>query len=557
MDLREMVKAWKREVLGSSDEGGKRGHENPVTDTGVEIEPVYTPLDGPHGSEAVRAIGLPGRYPFARGIDPLMYRNVPWIKRAYSGFGDPTVCNARYRRLLECGADEIVIAVDLPTQVGYDSDHIMAKGEVGKVGVAVDTLRDMELLFENIPLDSMRRVSMLGNSFGPFALALFIALGEKQGLKPEQFVVDLQNDSIKEYVARGTYIFPIEPAVKITADVIEYCSEHMRHWYPCTVCANHINAAGAGSTVAAAFALCNAAVYIRELVKRGNHIDNVAPLFTMFVDERTDFFVTVALLRAARKVWAEVLKTRLGATSAESLALKMTAYSHGGETLLEPQNNIVRITLAALAYVFGGVHSLYNASFDEVLGTPTEDAAKIAIRTQQILTDEFGITTTSDPLGGSYFVESLTQTISEEMLSEFMEVEEMGGSLEAIRRGYIQQKINEGAIRRQREFEQGKRTVIGVNKYRIETSPPRGAFRIDPKAESRQVERLKSVRKERNQRTVDEALVYVHEAAEGGDNLVPAVLEAVRAYASVGEVCDVLRSVYGEYEGREYFTSKR
>jgi len=555
--IENLKREWEEECLKPALAHKPESRDNFLTDIGLPINPVYTPLDlSEIEFDYKKDLGFPGQHPFTRGISPLTYRNERWIVRAYSGFGEPESCNERYKRLVQWGVDEIVMAVDLPTQVGYDSDHIMAKGEVGKVGVAIDSLRDMEILFKDIPLNKLKRVSMLGNSFGPIALSLFIALGEKQGLKPSDFVVDLQNDVLKEYVARGTYIFPIRPALRVAADVVGYCAHNIPHWYPLTFCANHINAAGAGSSKATAFALANGICYINYLLDKGYQIDEIAPLFTMFLDERADFFVAICNFRAARRIWAKILKERLKAQNPESMALKITAYSHGGETLLEPVNNIVRITLAALAYVLGGVQFLFNASYDEVLGTPTEDAAKIAIRIQQILAHELGFTSTADPLGGSYFIETLTTQIERQIYEEFSKVEAIGGAISAIEKGYYARHITDGAFRRQKEFEQGGRVAIGVNKYRTESKIPLGAFRIDPRIEAKQVERLKGVKKERNQNAVRDTLEYVREVAKGDGNLVPPVLEAVRAYATVGEICDVLREVFGEYQAREYFVSK-
>jgi len=553
-DLKDLRRDWEEKCLKPALEARPERMERFLTDIGAEIERVYTPLDLQQTNFDYRGdLGFPGQFPFTRGTTPTLYRGALWIMRAYSGFGDPQTSNERYKKLIEWGVDEIVIAVDLPTQVGYDSDHFMAKGEVGKVGVAIDTLRDMEILFEGIPLNKLKRVSMLGNSFSPIALSLFIALGERQGLKPSDFVVDLQNDILKEYVARGTYIFPIRPAVRVTTDVIGYCSKYAQHWYPSTLCANHINAAGAGSTKATAFAIANGVCYINSLLERGYQIDEIAPLFSIFSDERADFFVAICNLRATRRVWAKIMRERFKAQDPRSMALKITAYSHGGETLLEPINNIVRITLAALAYVLGGVQFLYNASHDEVLGTPTENAAKISVRTQQILAHELGITNTVDPLGGSYFIESLTTQIEKQIYEEFLKVDGMGGAIAAIEKGYYHSVITEGANRRQREFDKGERVAIGVNKYGTESGIPFGAFQIDPTIEQKQIERLNQVKKERNQRTVKETLEYVHKVAEGDGNLVPPVLEAVRAYATIGEICGVLRGVFGEYQAREYF----
>ncbi len=556
-NIENASKAWEEGYLKPSLQDKPERKEKFLTDTGLEIKRLYTPLDlSQVNFDYGNDLGFPGQYPFTRGTTPTMYRSEPWTIRAYSGFGEAQQCNERYKKIIQWGADEIVIAVDLPTQVGYDSDHIMARGEVGKVGVAINSLRDMEVLFDDIPLNKLKRVSMLGNSFAPIALALFIALGEKQGLKTSDFVVDLQNDVLKEYVARGTYIFPIRPSVRLTGDVIGYCAKYARHWFPCSLCTNHLNAAGAGSARATSFALANGICYINHLLGKGYKIDDVAPLFTMFLDERADFFVAISHFRATRRVWAKIMKERLNAQDSKSMALKITAYSHGGETLLEPVNNIVRITLAALAYALGGVNYLYNASYDEVLGTPTEDSARIAVRTQQILAHELGITDTVDPLGGSYFIESLTTQIEKQIYEEFLKVEAMGGAIAATENGYYRSVLNQGAIRRQREFEKRERVAVGVNKFRIESEIPYGAFRIDPNAEARQIERLKQVKKERNQKAVRETLEHVREVARGDGNVVPPVLEAVRAYATIGEICDVFRELFGEYRAREYFSTK-
>lgn len=555
-EIENIKKEWEDKCLQPALDVQPERKETFVTDVGLTVQRVYTPLDLQQVQfDFKEDLNFPGQYPFTRGVTPTMYRSEPWIIRAYSGFGDPRTCNERYKKLVEWGVDEIVMAVDLPTQMGYDSDHLMARGEVGKVGVAIDTLHDMEILFEGIPLNKLRRISMLGNSFAPIALALFIALGEKQGLKPSEFVVDIQNDILKEYVARGTYIFPIRPSVRVTADAIGYCARHIRNWYPSTLCANHINAAGAGSTKAAAFALANGICYMNHLLGKGYTIDEIAPLFSMFLDERSDFWVAICNLRATRRVWAKIMKEEMKAQDPRSMALKITAYSHGRETLLEPENNIVRITLAALAYVLGGVQSLYNASYDEVLGTPKEEAAKVAVRTQQILAHEMGIANTVDPLGGSYFIETLTCQIEKEMLKEYQKVKEMGGAIAAIENGYYLAAISDGAIKRQREFEKGERTSVGVNKFRTESNQPCGAFRIDPAIEQQQIERLAKVKKERNNKAVKEALEYVRETAKGGENLVPPTLEAIRTYATVGEICNVLRDIFGEYQAREYLAS--
>jgi len=555
--LKEATKAWEGGPLRDYLNKRPEKKESFSTDVGLDIERVNTPVHlSELGFDYERDLGLPGAFPFTRGITPTMYRGEPFIIRAYSGFGNAEECNPRYKKILQWGADEIVMAIDLPTQVGYDSDHIMARGEVGKVGVAIDSLKDMEILFDGIPLNSLKRVSMLGNSFGPIALSLFIALGEKQGLGTTEYVVDLQNDILKEYVARGTYIFPIIPSIRVATDVVAYCARHAPHWYPMTLCVNHMNAAGAGSTKATAFALANGLCYIQHLLDKGFGIDEIAPLLTMFLDERAEFFVAIANFRATRRVWANIMKERFGAKDPRSMALKITAYSHGGETLLEPVNNIARITLAALAYVLGGVQSLYNASYDEVLGVPTEEAAKISVRIQQILAHELGIADTVDPLGGSYFLETLTHRIEEDILENLTKVEDLGGAVEAIEKGYYLGAMSEGAVKRKKEFDKAARVSVGVNRFRTESDVPIGAFRIDPSVESKQIEGLNRLRKERNGRRVGESLQYIREVAKGDENLVPPILEAIRAYATVGEICDTLRDVYGEYQKREYFSSR-
>jgi methylmalonyl-CoA mutase N-terminal domain/subunit len=555
MDLDKKFKNWEKKVLDSWLKANPEKRERFKTDAGIDVERLYTPLDLESiGFDYERDLGRPAEYPFTRGITPTMYRSNPFLVSVYSGFGTPKQCNQRYKKILDWGGvDEIAIAADLPSQMGSDSDNPMAKGEVGRVGVAIDSLRDLEIIFEGIPLNKLKRLSLLGNSLGPIALSLMIALGRKQGLQTSDFVVNLQNDVLKEYVARGTYIFPIRPAVRLTTDVVGYCARHIPHWYPVNICANHIHAAGASSPKATAFALANGMCYINDLLNKGYQIDEIAPLLTMFLDERSDFFVAICNFRATRRLWARLMNQRLKAKDPKSMALKIYAYSHGGETLLEPMNNTVRITLAALAYVLGGVQFLQNASYDEVLGTPSENAAKIAVRTQQILAHELGVANTVDPLGGSYFIETLTAQIEKEIEKEFEAVEERGGAIAAIEDGYYTARISEGASRRQREFESGERVSIGVNKYRSESKIPSGAFRIDPNIEAEQVARLRKTRQQRNNKTVRDTLEYVREVARGEGNLVEPVLEAVSAYATVGEICDVFRQEFGEYQRREYF----
>ena len=547
-DLRIQQEEWEKSLKKDIDRYGERRKEF-SSSSGIPSQSLYTPMDlEKEKIDYLRDIGFPGQYPFTRGIYPNMYRREPFLFRIYSGFGTPRETNQRVKLLLKLGVDDLQLAADLPTQVGYDSDHIMSRGEVGKVGVAIDSLRDMEIIFDGVPLNSFKRVSTLFNSMGPIALCLFMALGEKQGLAVKDYVVDLQNDVIKEYICRGTYIFPMEPAVRLCTDVVRFCAEHAPHWYPMTICANHLNAAGAGSTAATAFAMANGMVYIRDILKKGMPIDKFAPLLCMFLDEREDIFISIANFRAARRVWARLMKEKFGAEDPASMALKITAYSHGGETLREVLNNIVRLSYAALSYVLGGVQFLYTASFDEAVSLASQEAVKVAVRTQQILAHELGITNTVDPLGGSYYIETLTSQIEHRMFEILEKVESLGGALEAIRQGYYQSVIGEGASLRQRRFEERDMVSVGVNIYRTEEEDPDPLFRMNQQGEEEQVKNLQSLRRERNHREVEAALAEVKRAARSADNLVPAILSAVKAYATVGEISNVLREIFGEYK---------
>lgn len=512
-------------------------------DAGPSVRAVYGPAD----VAAERAEEAPGSYPFGRGITAQRQR--PLVK-FYSGLGTPEQTNERYRKLLSVGVEEIQMAADLPSQIGYDADHLMASGEVGRAGVSISSLRDMEVLFEGIPLDSMARVGMLGNAIGPVALALFVALGEKQGLAPADFVVDLQNDSLKEYFARGTQFLPIRPALRLAADVVEWCAAEAPHWYPLDACVNHINNAGAGSTAGTAFALANAIAYTEDLLGRGLEIDSFAPMLQMFLDEREDFFVAIANVRATRRIWARLMKERFGARDPRSMALEVTAYVHGRETRSEPLNNLSRIAVVALAYRLAGIQTMYTSSFDEALWTPSEEAVVLSARTQQIVGVEQGLDAVVDPLGGSYYLESLTDEIEQRIAAALERVEEEGGAVACIENGYFRSVISEGAVRRQARFESGERATVGVNRF-VAPEPQEArlgqAPRVDPEAERIQVERLAEVRAERDESAVREGLAAVAEAVRAGENTVPATLQAVRAYATLGEICDVYRAELGEW----------
>jgi methylmalonyl-CoA mutase N-terminal domain/subunit len=519
-------------------------------DAGVVVQPAYGPADLEARGIDPAEVAPPGEFPYARGTSPDGYRSVPLLVKIYSGYGSPADSNARFRKLAEWGTDIIHVAADLPTQTGYDPDHLMSSGEVGRAGVSIASLRDLEVMFDGVPLSSLSRVGMLGNSIGPIALALFLALGERQGLAPGDYVLDLQNDPLKEYVARGTQFLPVEPAVRLALDVVEWSAANAPHWYPLDVCVNHLNAAGAGSSKATAFALANAQHYIETMIERGHDVDSFAPMLQLFVDERDDFFAAVANARATRRIWARMLRERYGATRPESTALQLTAYGHGRESRVDPVTNVGRIMLGSLAYFFGGVQCLYAASYDEVLQLPSEDSARFTVRTLQILRHELGLSLVADPLGGSWFVESLTADLEWEILEALAEVEGLGGAVACIENGHIRSAITDGAVRRQSRFESGIRPLVGVSVHPTtdETGWQVRPSAIDAGCEEQRVRDVVALRREREPRQVAATLREVASACRSGANLVPPVLEAVRAYATVGEICDVFREAFGEWQ---------
>ena len=546
-DIAAAQQSWKDETYKTvSPDDSPR--ESVILDCGVPVDSLYTPANlASSGFDYLRDLGFPGQFPFTRGDSATMNRHVPFVVSAYSGFGDAEICNQRFRKLLDWGAEQILVAFDLPTQCGYDSDHEMSAGEVGQVGVAIDSLADVERLFEGIPVNSLKRVGTLGNSIGPIVLALFAALGEKQGIPWSQYNVNLQNDPLKEYIARGTQIFPPEPAARLACDTVEWCVKNAPNWSPMTVCVNHINAGGAGSSVATGIALANAKYYIDELLSRGLRIDSVAPLLHMFPDERHDFFASIANLRALRRIWARLMRESYGALSNDSLALRTTVYGHGQETLQEPLNNIARSAFGALAYVLGGASYVYIASYDEGVSTPSEQSVLVGLRTLQIIAHEHGFTDTIDPLGGSYFIETLTNQIEQQILNTLKMIETQGGALRVIDEGIGRRLMTEGAVRRQKAIESGQRPWVTINKWPQKPNVPNSAFRIDPETANRQIRNVQSVRASRDTAKVKAALSAVAEATRSNKNVVPSVLEAVRAYATVGEIVDVWRGIFGNF----------
>ena len=513
------------------------------TDSGIEVKPVYT-------QEDVAGLELepPGEYPFTRGPYPTMYRGRPWTIRQYAGFGSAEETNERFRYLLERGQTGLSVAFDLPTQLGYDSDDPRAHGEVGRTGVAIDSIADMEILFAGIPLDRVS-TSMTINAPAALLLVLYELVAEGQGVPGERLRGTVQNDILKEYVARGNYIFPPRPSMRITTDLFAYCAERLPHFNTISISGYHIREAGATAVQELAFTLANGIAYCRAAVAAGLSPDEFGERLSFFFNAHNDFFQEVAKFRAARRLWARIMKERFGATNPRATALRFHAQT-GGSTLTaqQPESNVVRVAVQALSAVCGGAQSLHTNSFDEALALPTEHAARIALRTQQILQHEAGTTGTADPLGGSYFVEALTAELEARAWEVIERVEELGGAVAAIEQGFVQGEIEEAAFRYSREVESGARVIVGVNRFEEAEPEQIELHRIDPEVERRQLERTSRVRAERGAEAAAAALADVRRAAEGDGNLLVPMREALRARCTVGEICGTLRDVFGTYD---------
>jgi methylmalonyl-CoA mutase N-terminal domain/subunit len=477
-----------------------------------------------------------------------MYRGRLWTMRQYAGFGSAEETNRRFRYLLEQGQTGLSVAFDLPTQIGYDSDDPMAKGEVGKVGVAIDSLEDMERLLEGIPLDRVS-TSMTINAPASVLLAMYIAVGEKQGVPSHQVRGTIQNDILKEYIARGTYIFPPQPSMRLITDVFAYCAEHVPKWNTISISGYHIREAGSTAVQEVAFTLANGIAYVEAAVKAGLDVDQFGPRLSFLFNAHNHFFEEIAKFRAARRLWARIMRERFSARDPRSWQLRFHTQT-GGSTLTaqQPDNNIVRVTLQALAAVLGGTQSLHTNARDEALALPTEESARIALRTQQIIAYESGVADTVDPLGGSYFVEALTDRIEEESVRYIQKIDDLGGAVAAVEQGYMQREIHRVALETQRRIESGEEVVVGMNRFRLEDEPQPPLHRVDPALERKQVERVQSLRARRDGHRVQETLAALKQAAEGTDNLMPHILACVKAYATVGEICHALRDVFGEYQ---------
>jgi len=499
--------------------------------------------------EYLENIGFPGRYPYTRGVQPTMYRGRLWTMRQYAGFSTASESNLRYRYLLEQGTTGLSIAFDLPTQIGYDSDHHMAAGEVGKVGVAIDSLADMEILFDRIPLDKVS-TSMTINAPAAVLLAMYVAVAEKQGVESSKLKGTIQNDILKEYVARGTYIFPPKPSLRLITDIFKWCSDHTPSFNTISISGYHIREAGATAVQEVAFTLANAITYVQAALDTGLELDNFARRLSFFFNASSDLLEEVAKFRAARRLWARIMKERFNAKKPASLMLRFHTQT-AGYTLTAQQidNNIVRVALQALSAVLGGTQSLHTNSRDEALSLPTEDSVRTALRTQQVIAHESGVANSVDPLAGSYYIEELTDRIEAQASELIGKIDNAGGVVAAIEEGFIQRQIENSAYDFQQEIEKGERVIVGVNEFQIDeqTKPP--LLRVDPEVENAQVKGLKELREKRDNKKVEEALSNLSRCARNTSNLMPEIFAAVKTYATLGEICQVLRDEFGEYRG--------
>jgi methylmalonyl-CoA mutase N-terminal domain/subunit len=512
---------------------------------------LYTP-DDIRQLDYDRDLGKPGEYPFTRGVYSSMYTGRLWTMRQYAGFGSAEESNRRYKYLLAQGQTGLSVAFDLPTQMGYDSDHPLSEGEVGKTGVAIDTLADMEILFEGIPLDKVS-TSMTINATAAILLAMYVAIAEKQGVAPAVLEGTVQNDLLKEYIARGAYIYPPAASMKVTVDIISYASKHLPKWNTISVSGYHIREAGATAAQEVAFTLANGIAYVGAAIERGGlSVDDFAPRLSFFFNGHSDFFEEVAKFRAARRIWAKIMREKFKAENPKSWMLRFHTQTAGSTlTAQEPENNAIRVAFQALAAVLGGTQSLHTNSFDEALSLPTEDAVRLALRTQQVIAYETGVPAVIDPLGGSYYLERLTSDLESEVNGYLEKIEELGGSVSAIGTGYFQREIHRSAYEFQKNVETGTKSVVGVNKYRAENKKTKyNTIKVTPGLAKKQMSRTMAVKRKRNNESVRDALDHLRESVISGRNLMLSILQCVREYATVGEISDVLRDVYGEYKER-------
>jgi methylmalonyl-CoA mutase N-terminal domain/subunit len=547
-DLARRLEAWRARVLRPFTERRATRRETFTTDSRLVIHDLYTPVDGA-GRDYVRDLGFPGEPPFTRGIYPTMYRGRLWTMRQYAGYASAEESNARYRYLLSQGQTGLSVAFDLPTQIGYDPDHPLASGEVGRVGVSIASLADMEQLFSGIPLDQVS-TSMTINATAPILLALYVAVARRQGVEERKLRGTIQNDILKEYVARGTYIFPPAPSLRLVTDVIDYASRQVPRWHAISVSGYHMREAGATAAQEIAFTLANAVQYVNDAIARGLEPDAFLPRLSFFFASQNNLLEEVAKFRAARRLWARIVSERFRAQDERSQMMRFHTQTAGvALTAQQPMNNAVRVTVQALAAVLGGTQSLHTNAMDEALGLPTEASVTLALRTQQILAYESGVADVVDPLAGSYYVEALTDELEAQSRELIEQIDDMGGALVAVESGWMAGRIADSAYQAQRDLEAGARTTVGVNRFVEEDFEEADVLRIDPDLERQRRQQLARLRDERDGGAVAAALDRLREAAVADENLMPLLVDAVEAYATVGEICDVLRDRFGEHRG--------
>ena len=541
---------WRRDTLEPAVQRFPERRESFQTDSGISIEPIYTPSNEDATSDN---IGFPGEFPYTRGVQPNMYRGRVWTMRQYSGYATAADTNRRYRYLLEQGQTGLSVAFDLPTQIGYDSDSPHSQGEVGKVGVPICSLEDMETLFDGIPLDQVS-TSMTINATASVLLCLYIAAAKRQGVPQAKLSGTLQNDILKEYIARGTYAYPPRPSMRLVVDVLKYCAENIPRWNTISISGYHMREAGATAVQELAFTFSNAIGYVQAAVDAGLAVDDFAPRLSFFFVAQNNLLEEVAKYRAARRMWAAIMKDRFGAKDPRSMMLRFHTQTAGVTlTAQQPDNNVIRSTVQALAAILGGTQSLHVNSRDEALGLPTEESAQLSLRTQQIISHESGVADVVDPLGGSWYVENLTDQLEQKALEYIHEIDRQGGAVAAIEQGYQVREIGESAYRHQREVDAGERTVVGVNRYVSDTPPIGNLLRVDPEVARQQSDRLARLKHDRDNAQVKASLARLEEVARTNENTVPATLECVENYCTLGEICQVFRDVFGEQRGELAF----
>jgi len=546
--IKDKMQEWQDKILKKVLDKNPERKDKFTTGSWLEMDRLSIP-ESFSEEDYIEKLGFPGDYPFTRGVQPTMYRGRFWTMRQYAGFGTAEESNKRYKYLLSQGQTGLSVAFDLPTQIGYDSDDSHSIGEVGKVGVAIDSLADMEVLFEGIPLDQVS-TSMTINAPASVLLAFYIAVAEKQGIPKNKLRGTIQNDILKEYFARGTYIFPPQPSLRLITNIFAYCAAEVPNWNTISISGYHIREAGSTAVQEVAFTLADGIEYVKAAIAAGLSVDQFAGQLSFFFNAHNDLLEEIAKFRAARRIWAKIMKDQFAAKNPKSMMLRFHTQT-GGSTLTaqQPDNNIVRVTIQTLAAVLGGTQSLHTNSRDEALGLPTEDAVQIALRTQQIVAHESGVVNSIDPLAGSYVIESLTDKIEEEVWNYLHKIEQLGGMVRAIENGYIQKEIQDAAYKYQQEVESGERVVVGVNRFTVKDEPPREILKVDPALRKVQSEKIARIKKQRDQAVVQDLLKKLGQAAKDEKtNLMPHILEAARAYATLGEICNVLREQFGEYQ---------